>query len=226
LKSILTNLIARNTNRPVTFDESMPADVFLSYLLPALIGVVRGLIYFRRVVTIGSRCTIKNRRYVDLGSGTIIKDNCVIDGWGEEGLVIGRRSSIGSGSILRVSGSTAVRGKRIKIGENVGLSDYCHIQGGGGVEIGNDTICGPFVSFHPENHGIEASEVPIRKQASTYKGISVGRNCWIGAKSTLLDGCVVGDNCVVAAGSVVNRQFDSNVIIGGVPARVLRQRGQ
>ena len=224
MKNKLIELLKSNGNRPVVFDSSMPIGVLLSYVIPAVLGLIRGLIRFRKVVVVGGNCTIQNRRYIQIGSGTVIKDSCVIDGWGKQGLNIGARCSIGIGSILRVSGSTAVCGYGIKLGKNVGLSDYCHVQGGGGVVIGDDTICGPYVSFHPENHGTEDIGTPIRKQTSNYKGISVGKNCWIGAKATLLDGCIIGDNCIVAAGSVVNKKFDDNLVIGGVPAKVLKHR--
>lgn len=224
MKNKLIELLKSNSNRPVVFDASMPIGVLLSHVIPAALGLIRGLLRLRKVVVVGSNCTIKNRSYIKIGSGTVIKDRCVIDGWGKHGLDVGTRCSIGIGSILRVSGSTALSGHGIKIGNNVGMSDYCHVQGGGGVMIGDDTICGPYVSFHPENHGIEDIGTPIRKQTSTYQGISVGKNCWIGAKATLLDGCSIGDNCIVAAGSVVNKKFDDNLVIGGVPARVLKHR--
>ena len=54
------------------------------------------------------------------------------------------------------------------------------------------------------------------------KGIILGNNIWVGARVTFLDGCEVGDNCVVAAGAVVNGIFPANSVIGGVPAKVLK----
>ncbi len=64
----------------------------------------------------------------------------------------------------------------------------------------------------------------IREQGLTRKGIRVGKGCWIGAKVTLLDGSEVGDYCVVAAGAVVKDIFPSNCVIGGIPARIIRQK--
>jgi len=52
----------------------------------------------------------------------------------------------------------------------------------------------------------------------------VGRNCWIGAKATFLDGAEIGDGCVVAAGALVRGKFPNNCIIGGVPAKILKMR--
>ena len=66
--------------------------------------------------------------------------------------------------------------------------------------------------------------MPIRLQGVSHKGITIGRNCWIGAKATFLDGAEIGDGCIVAAGAVVRGTFPENVVIGGVPARILKTR--
>ena len=54
----------------------------------------------------------------------------------------------------------------------------------------------------------------------------MGNNCWIGAGAVFLDGAELGDGCVVAANAVVTKQFPANSIVGGVPAKVLRERGK
>jgi acetyltransferase-like isoleucine patch superfamily enzyme len=63
----------------------------------------------------------------------------------------------------------------------------------------------------------------IREQGVTNKGIVIGNNVWIGAKVTFLDGCKIGNNSVVAAGAVVSGVFPDNVVIGGVPAKILKE---
>lgn len=88
----------------------------------------------------------------------------------------------------------------------------------------SDTIIGNYVSFHPENHNYKDFNVPIRLQGVSGKGIKVGNNCWIGAKATFLDGSEIGNGCIVAAGTVVNGKFPDNVIIGGIPAKILKNR--
>ena len=64
----------------------------------------------------------------------------------------------------------------------------------------------------------------IRLQGTERKGITIGRNCWIGAKVTILDGVTIGENCVIAAGAVVTKSMPANAVIGGMPARVIRYR--
>ena len=54
----------------------------------------------------------------------------------------------------------------------------------------------------------------------------IGRDCWIGEGAVILDGVTVGNGCVIAAGAVVTKDVPDFSIVGGVPARVLKRRGQ
>ena len=63
----------------------------------------------------------------------------------------------------------------------------------------------------------------IREQGVTSKGIVLGNNIWVGSKVTFIDGSEVGDNCVVAAGAVVNGIVPNNCVIGGIPAKIIRE---
>src|SRR5690606_5451072 len=100
--------------------------------------------------------------------------------------------------------------------------DYAHIGATGGVEIGNDVIMGSYISFHSENHNFTDVSKLIREQGVNSVGIKLGNNIWVGAKVTFLDGVVIGDNCVVAAGALVKGEFPANCVIGGVPAKILK----
>lgn len=96
--------------------------------------------------------------------------------------------------------------------------------GGKGIIIEYYVIIGNFISMHSENHNYSNLEIPIRLQGVNHKGIIIGDNCWIGAKATILDGTVIGNGCIIAAGSVVTGQFPDNSIIVGIPARIIKQR--
>lgn len=54
--------------------------------------------------------------------------------------------------------------------------------------------------------------------------MKIGNDCWIGAKATILDGTVIGNHCIVAAGAVVKGTYPDNVIIGGVPAKIIKYK--
>jgi len=52
--------------------------------------------------------------------------------------------------------------------------------------------------------------------------IVLGKKVWVGSNSTILQGVTIGDNSIIAAGSVVTKDVPANTIVGGVPARILR----
>ncbi|WP_308910405.1 acyltransferase [Pseudokordiimonas caeni] len=132
--------------------------------------------------------------------------------------------SLGDYSIFRASGSPAFTCQNVEIDENVTFGPYCNIGGGFGLVIGADVIAGPYVSVHPEEHGL-ATDRPVREQAIRGRGIRIGNDCWLGAKSTVLDGSDLADGTVLGANTVLaGAQTDANCIYVGIPARFLRQR--
>ena len=108
--------------------------------------------------------------------------------------------------------------------QNVCNSRKNRIRCAGGVEIGDNTIFGNYVSLHSENHNFANVETPIRCQGVNRKGIVIGEDCWIGAKVTILDGTKIGNGCIVAAGAVVRGEIPEYSIIGGIPAKVIKMR--
>ena len=74
-----------------------------------------------------------------------------------------------------------------------------------------------------ENHNFSEGDLAIRKQGVSRKGVSIGNDCWIGANTAILDGVELKDRTVVAAGSVVTKSFEGNVLLGGIPAKVLKK---
>jgi acetyltransferase-like isoleucine patch superfamily enzyme len=114
-------------------------------------------------------------------------------------------------------------GQGFSIGARSGLGDFCHVGAAGGVTIGEDVIAGSYVSFHSQEHVYEDPTTPIRLQGTTEQGISIGDNCWLGARVTFLDGTRIGAGSIVAAGAVVKGEFPPRSIIAGIPAKVIRE---
>lgn len=112
-------------------------------------------------------------------------------------------------------------GKNITIGENVFINACCHFQDHGGISIGAGSQIGHNVVFATLNHAL----LPEERQITYPAPIILGKNVWIGSNSTILQGVTIGDNAVVAAGAVVNRDVPANTIVGGVPAKVIKTLG-
>lgn len=109
-------------------------------------------------------------------------------------------------------------GKNITIGKNVFVNACCHFQDHGGVTLGDDCLIGHNVVFATLNHGLSPQE-----RTSMYPApIVLGKNVWVGSNSTILQGVTIGDNAVIAAGSVVTKDVPANTIVGGVPAKRIR----
>lgn len=87
-------------------------------------------------------------------------------------------------------------------------------------------MMGPEVVMYTENHKHELSRIPFGKQGfEETKPIVIGNNVWIGRRVMFMAGSGCGDNVIIAAGTVVTKKFPSNVIIGGVPAKILKYLG-
>jgi len=224
IKWMLKFLVLKIKGRTIDFDNKVRDIDLLNLFLFQGLSILRGLVKVRKIVSLGRNVTVFSKQNAYFGKGVSIGNYSTIDALGTDGLYIGSGSSIGSFSIIKVSGTLSSIGKRIQVGSNVGIGDFAHIGGAGGVTIGDDTIAGAYLSIHPENHIFSNPKELIRNQGVNRKGIKIGKNCWIGAKVTILDGAKVGDGCVIAAGAVVNAEFPDNVVIGGVPAKILKQR--
>lgn len=108
------------------------------------------------------------------------------------------------------------------VGSDSGIGVNCELYGP--VRIGKDVMMGPECVFYTQNHRHDMKNgVPFGKQGyETPKPVVIGNNVWIGRRVMFMAGSGVGDNCVVAAGSIVTKLFPSNVVVGGAPACVLK----
>ncbi len=104
--------------------------------------------------------------------------------------------------------------------QSFAVSGGCYIQATNGIEIGEHTIFAPGVKIVSANH-----DPCTLANASPAMPIKIGAYCWLGANAVILPGVTLGDHVVVGAGSVVTKSFPSEVVIAGVPARVIRMVG-
>jgi acetyltransferase-like isoleucine patch superfamily enzyme len=110
-------------------------------------------------------------------------------------------------------------GREISIGRNVFVNQNCTFYDLGGLDIADDVMIGPNVSIITSGHPLAPSQ---RRAAVIARPIAIERNVWIAAGATIIGGVTVGENAVVAAGSVVTRDVPPDTLVGGNPARVIR----
>jgi maltose O-acetyltransferase len=112
-------------------------------------------------------------------------------------------------------------GERIIIGDDNYFNRNVMIDSGGIIEIGNANMFGPDIYITDSNHkykyGMSSKSLPMSRGR-----VTIGNNCWIGAKVIILKDVTLGNNCVVAAGAVVTKSFESGSVIAGVPAKLIK----
>lgn len=110
-------------------------------------------------------------------------------------------------------------GKNITIGKNVFINSGCCFQDQGGIEIGDGSLIGQQVVIATLNHGL----LPQDRQSLLPGKVVIGKNVWIGAHATILPGVNIGDNSVIGAGAVVNKDVPPDCIAVGIPAKIIKE---
>ena len=155
-----------------------------------------GQLNARPGTTIGEGGFVSPRAYV-LATELTLGDHCLVAGG------------------VRLSG-------RVRAGDHCSFNLNCSVAGD--VVLGDDVRIAAGVAVMGFNHGYDRTDRPIRTQGVTAKGIHVGDDVWIGANAVVIDGVTIGDHSIVGAGAVVTRDVPAYSIVGGNPARVLRDR--
>ncbi len=131
-----------------------------------------------------------------------------------ERLVMGRRSTIAAGAI--------VRNTDLAMGADCTVNAYAVLVGK--ITMGSGVRIATHASIMGFNHGFASITEPIYQQPVTRKGIVIGDDVWIGANSVVVDGVTIGSHCIIAAGAVVTKDVADYSIVGGNPAKVIRSR--
>ncbi|WHF51422.1 acyltransferase [Chryseobacterium gotjawalense] len=114
----------------------------------------------------------------------------------------------------------------IIIGNNVTFNNDCHIGCISKVKIEDNCLFASRVYISDHDHGatnLESLKLPPAKRPLQSKGdVTIKKNVWVGEGVAILSGVTIGENCIVAANSVVTKSFPANVVIGGIPAKIIK----
>lgn len=118
----------------------------------------------------------------------------------------------------------------IIIGQGFHASERLHISAINQVNIGNNCLFGSCVYISDHNHGSykgqeqsHPSELPVKRRLVSHGPVVIGSNVWLGDNVIIVGPVRIGDGVVIGANSVVTRDVPSNVIVGGVPAKIIKQ---
>ena len=148
---------------------------------------------------------IRGKQYIDFGTN----------------LTTGRRCRI------EVNGKH--NGKRLIIGKNVNIGDDVSIRCADKIVIGNHVLMGSKVLIIDNSHGIytgekqDSPETPPNERTLSMKPVRIGDNVWIGEGAVIQQGVTIGAGSIIAANSVVTKDVPAQVIVGGIPVKVIKR---
>lgn len=127
------------------------------------------------------------------------------------------------GAVLHVYNFRDLPHAGIRIGCDSLIGEYTIIRGQGGVTIGDRVYTSPMTQIIAVNHIFNDPQRPFVEQGITAQGIVIEDDVWLGSGAVVTDGVRVGKGAVVAAGAVVTRDVPPHTVVGGVPARVIKE---
>jgi acetyltransferase-like isoleucine patch superfamily enzyme len=202
--------------------------IYLSFgWIPTVFGIGLRGIFYRAIIKINGTAAIENRvrlrfaNYIQLGHGVYLDQYTYLHA-SPNGIQIGDRSIIMHGAILHVYNFRNLPDSGITIGKDCLVGEYSIIRGQGGVTIGDRVYTSPYTQIIAVNHVFEDPDQPFIEQGITAEGIIIEDDVWLGAGAIITDGVRIGKGAVVAAGAVVTKDVPSHTVVGGVPAKHIR----
>jgi serine acetyltransferase len=179
--------------------------------------------YLNEVATVGPDDDYSKKFYYFGRQAALMAPLGVI--YNEQYLSIGDETLIGPNVALTagINGDQAMLATpTVTIGRKCVIGRGSHIIGHWSIELGDEIQTGPYVYITDQNHSYEAIDEPVGWQQPTEAAVKIGSGSWLGANVVILPGTTLGKNTTVAAGAVVRGIFPDHVVLGGVPAKVLR----
>lgn len=195
--------------------------------VPTVVGIglrafaYRLIMHLRGVVAVEKGVRIRFASQIRLGRGVYVDEGVYLHAC-PNGIDIGDNTLVMHGSVLHVYNFRAIPHSGIKIGRDSLIGEYNVIRGQGGVTIGDRVYTSPFTQLVAVDHLFSDPDRPFVEQGITAEGIVVEDDVWIGSGAIVTDGVHIGRGAVIASGAVVTRDVPAHTLVGGVPARPLR----
>ena len=195
--------------------------------IPTVVGIGLRGVFYRLIMRMDGVAAIEKGvrlRFADqikLGHGVYIDEGVYLHAC-PKGIEIGSGTIVMHGAVLHVYNFRNLSQSGIKIGKDSLIGEYSVIRGQGGVQIGDRVYTSPFTQIIAVNHVFDDPHRPFVEQGITAEGIVIEDDVWLGAGAVITDGVRVGRGAVVAAGAVVTKDVSPHTVVGGVPAKVIK----
>jgi acetyltransferase-like isoleucine patch superfamily enzyme len=196
--------------------------------IPTVIGIGIRAIFYRLILHMHGMAAIENNvrlrfaNHIRLANGAYLDQNTYLHAC-PNGITIGENSIVMHGAVLHVYNFRGLPHSGITIGRDSLVGEYSVIRGQGGVTIGDRVYTSPFTQIIAVNHVFDDPNLPFVEQGITAQGIVVEDDVWLGAGAVVTDGVHIGRGAVIAAGAVVTKDVPAHTVVGGVPARVIKE---
>lgn len=168
------------------------------------------ILYLKNVkgIIVGEKCHISRKASFKCIYGTVkIEDGCTIEPYAR----------------LKIVHNVSKRDKVIVLEKNVFIGYGSVVEAGDFVQIGQNSMIGPYCFITDANHVLGEKDKPIASQGGIYKPTIVERNVWIGTQCQILSGTKIGSNSIIAANSTVINIIEGNSLIVGIPAKIKKK---
>jgi acetyltransferase-like isoleucine patch superfamily enzyme len=196
--------------------------------IPTVVGIaLRALLYrlimrLDGIVAIESSVRLRFADQIHLGRNVYLDHGVYLHAC-PQGIEIGDNSFVMHNSVLHVYNFRDLPHAFIRIGKQSLIGEMNVLRGQGGITIGDRVYTAPLVQMLAVNHIYSDPTRPMVEQGITAEGIVVEDDVWIGAGAIITDGVRIGKGSVVAAGAVVTKDVPPYTVVGGIPARVIKQ---
>jgi acetyltransferase-like isoleucine patch superfamily enzyme len=196
--------------------------------VPTVLGIGLRALAYRLILTMDGPAAIETGvrlRFCDqirLGRGAYIDEGVYLHAC-PGGIAIGPETYVMHHAELHVYNFRALPHAGITVGAHSLIGEFNVLRGQGGITIGDRVYFAPLVQVLAVNHVYDDPTRPFVDQGITAEGIRIEDDVWVGAGAIVTDGVRIGRGAVVAAGAVVTEDVPPHTVVGGVPARVLKE---